>query len=140
MFVPFTAHSELATRLRESEAKMKEMTGYRFKIVEKVGTKLMDILHKANPWAGEQCGRQRCLLCETKRKEGKTNSQDCHKRNCFYMTYCITCTRRQDARIGARYKEMGDRKVKEEKDKAKRFIYVGATGVALREAWSTKTT
>ena len=56
------------------------------------------------------------------------------------VSYCITCTRRQDTRIEARYKEMGDRKVKEEKDKAKRFIYVGATGVALREAWSTKTT
>ena len=49
MFIPYTTHSELATRLRENEDKMQEMTGYSLKIVEKGGTKLVDILHKANP-------------------------------------------------------------------------------------------
>jgi hypothetical protein len=57
MFVPYTSHSELAARLRENEEKMKQMTGYRMKIVEKVGVKLVDILHKSNPWAGEECRR-----------------------------------------------------------------------------------
>ena len=51
MFVPYTAHSELATRLRETEEKLKDMTGYRLKIVEKVGVKLVDIFHKSDPWA-----------------------------------------------------------------------------------------
>ena len=37
MFIPYTAHSELATRMRENEEMMKEMTGYRIKIVEKTG-------------------------------------------------------------------------------------------------------
>ena len=92
MFIPYTAHSELATRMRENEEMMKEMTGYRIKIVEKTGVKLVDMLHRANPWAGEECGRNRCLLCETKKREGKKNSQDCHKRNCVYQTYCRTCT------------------------------------------------
>ena len=64
MFVPYTKHSELALRLRESEEKMEEMTGYRIKIVEKGGTKLVDILHKANPWAGEDYNRPGCLLCK----------------------------------------------------------------------------
>ena len=32
------------------------MTGYRLKIVERGGTKLVDMLHKANPWAGQDCG------------------------------------------------------------------------------------
>ena len=77
MFVPYTKHSELATRLREDEEKMEALTGYRIKIVEKGGTKLVDILHKANPWAGQDCGREGCLLCSTKRESGKTNSQDC---------------------------------------------------------------
>jgi hypothetical protein len=36
MFVPYTKHSELATRLRESE---ESMTGYKLKIVERGGTK-----------------------------------------------------------------------------------------------------
>ena len=49
MLIPYTAHSELATRMRDYEEKMQEMTGYRLKIVEKGGTKLVDILHKANP-------------------------------------------------------------------------------------------
>ena len=57
MFVPFTRHSELAMRLRKNEERMEKQTGYRLKIVEKGGTKLVDILHKANPWAGEDCGR-----------------------------------------------------------------------------------
>ena len=71
MFVPYTKHSELALRLRESEEKMEEMTGYRIKIVEKGGTKLVDILHKANPWAGEDCRRPGCLLCESRKEEGR---------------------------------------------------------------------
>ena len=82
MFVSYTAHSELASRLRESEEQLKQMTGYRIKIVEKVGNKLVDLLHKSDPWAGDNCGRERCLLCETKVKENKVNTQDCHKRNC----------------------------------------------------------
>ena len=62
MFVPYTRHSELALRMRESEEKMQDLTGYRIKIVERGGTKLMDILHKANPWAGSDCRRRGCLM------------------------------------------------------------------------------
>ena len=57
MFVPYTKHSELASRLRDSEETMEKMTGYKLKIVEKGGTKLTDILHKVNPWAGQDCRR-----------------------------------------------------------------------------------
>ena len=57
MFVPYTKHSELAARLRDNEEKMETMTGYKISIVEKGGTKLLDILTKANPWAGEDCKR-----------------------------------------------------------------------------------
>jgi hypothetical protein len=77
IFVPYTAHSELATRLRDNGEQIQSMTRYRLKIVEKVGTKLVDLLHRANP--GEDCKRLRCLLCLTKQDEGKQNSQDCHK-------------------------------------------------------------
>ena len=52
MFVPYTAHSELATRLRESEERLEVMTGFRLKIGEKVGMKLVDVLHKADPTVG----------------------------------------------------------------------------------------
>ena len=66
MFIPYTKHSELAARLRENEQSMETMTGYRIKIVERGGKKLVDILHKANLWAGQECNREGCLLCKTK--------------------------------------------------------------------------
>ena len=113
MFVPYTAHSELANKIRESEASMEKMTGQRLKIVEKVGVKLVDILHKADPWAGQECGRKGCLLCETKAKEGKTNNQDCHTRNVTYKTWCRTCDMRQDKAIEQKYSEEGEKKVAE---------------------------
>ena len=133
MFVPYTKHSELATRLRHNEEKMETMTGYRIKIVEKGGTKLVDILTKANPWAGEDCRRGKCLLCKTKREEGKTNSQDCRKRNCVYETSCLTCTERQDAEVMEKFGEMGKKKVEEERKKIKRYIYIGETNRSMYE-------
>jgi hypothetical protein len=71
MFIPHTKHSELAVRLRQSEERMEELTGYRMKIVEKGGTKLVDILHKSNPWAGENCHRDMYLMCTTKGRARK---------------------------------------------------------------------
>ena len=103
------------------------------KIVEKGGTKLVDMLHKSNPWAGQDCGRARCLLCATKQKEGKKNSQDCTKRNCEYETYCRTCNMRQDDRIEEQYKEMGKKRIDDEKRKARRYIYIGETNRSVYE-------
>jgi hypothetical protein len=129
MFVPFTKHSELANRLRDNEEKMKSMSGYRMKIVERGGSKLVDLLHKANPWAGESCHRDRCLLCNTKKEEGKSNSQDCKKRNCVYETTCLTCKERQDKEIEQRYGADGKKKVEDEKTKTKRYVYIGETNM-----------
>ena len=93
----------------------------------------MVLLHKANPWAGGDCKRLRCLLCLTKQEEGKQNSQDCHKRNCVYQTYCRTCSKKQDREIEVKYKEMGEKRIAEEKRKAKRFIYIGTTNRSVYE-------
>ena len=128
----FTKHSELANRLRDNEEKMESMSGFRMKIVERGGSKLVDMLHKANPWAGEDCQRDRCLLCSTKKDEGKENSQDCKRRNCVYETTCLTCTRRQDLEIEQKYGEEGKKRVEEEKRKAKdSSTLVKRTGVHL---------
>jgi hypothetical protein len=133
MFVPFTKHSELATRLRDNEERMEQMTGYKLKIVERGGTKLVDILHKSNPWAGEDCKRKNCLLCKTKRLEGKKNGQDCRKRNSVYETACLTCRDRQDKEIEERMEGKDAKKIEEEKKKAKRYIYVGETNRSVYE-------
>ena len=73
------------------------------------------------------------MLCETKSKEGKTNTQDCHRRNVTYQTWCRTCTRRQDEAIETKYKEEGEKKVAERKKNAKRFIYIGETNRSVFE-------
>ena len=127
MFIPFTKHSELAIRLRENEEQMEKMSGYRMKIVEKGGTKLVDMLHKANPWAGEECGRRGCLLCATKKELGLTNSQDCKRRNCVYETTCITCNRRQDQETEDKFSKEGKKRIDEEKRRTRRYRYIGET-------------
>ena len=71
MFVPFTPGGELARRLRESEAQLEKQTGYRIKIVERTGTKIEDLLHRSNPWQGQDCEREGCLLCKTKIRTAK---------------------------------------------------------------------
>jgi hypothetical protein len=76
MFVPYTAGSKLAKQLREAEEKLGSLTGYRLKMVEKAGDKLENLLTKSNPWQGQDCGRQKCLLCHTKQKTGKNLGQD----------------------------------------------------------------
>ena len=43
------------------------------------------------------------------------------------MTYCRTCTQRQDQQIEDKYKELGAKRIEEEKKKEKRYIYVGET-------------
>ena len=57
MFIPCTRGGELAKRMREAEEELGKQTGYKIKIVERAGTKIIDLLHKTNPWQGEDCKR-----------------------------------------------------------------------------------
>ena len=57
MFVQYTENSELANRVRNVIAQLKPWTGINFKIVERVGEKLEDLLHKSNPWEDSDCNR-----------------------------------------------------------------------------------
>ena len=79
LFVPFTKGSELARRMREAENTLQYITGYRIQIVERSGQNLEDILTKSDPWQGQDCGRELCLLCKTKQATGKQSTQDCRK-------------------------------------------------------------
>ena len=93
MFCPYTPVSELAKRLREAENDLNKLTGYRMKIVEEAGDKLIDMLRSTNPWKGEHCGRDDCWLCWTKNMTDKDKSQDCTRRSIVYETWCETCLR-----------------------------------------------
>ena len=77
MFVPYTKGGELAKQLRQAEEELGMRTGYKIKIVERTGTKIEDILHKSDPWQGQDCERQGCLICLTKTKTMKKLEQDC---------------------------------------------------------------
>jgi hypothetical protein len=132
MFVPYTVGSELAKRMRDAEEKWKEITGYKLKIVERAGLQLEDILHKADPWQGQDCGRDKCLLCLTKQKTGKHLTQDCYRRSLVYETWCITCHERDK---NAAQMKAGDdkKKLKELTDKSKIYKYIGETNRSIFE-------
>ena len=55
LFCPYTKGSELAKMIRGAENDMEKTTGYKIKVVEESGEKIMDILHTSNPWRGEDC-------------------------------------------------------------------------------------
>ena len=88
---PCTPGGELAKRIRAGEEELRGPTGYVVKVVEKVGSKIIDMVHKTNPWRGEDCERDGCFHCKTKAKTGKLTTQCCKKRNMVYETWCISC-------------------------------------------------
>ena len=61
----------LAKMLRQEEAHLEKVTGYRVKYLEKSGQNLGSQLVRSNPWSCMDCGRLGCLLGETKSKSGK---------------------------------------------------------------------
>ena len=91
MFVPYTVGGELARRLKEVENHLGEQTGVKIKIVEKVGNKLVDMLHQSDPWQGTDCQREHCLPCRTKAKTEKDLRKDCTRRSVVYETWCLNC-------------------------------------------------
>ena len=126
LFVPYTVGSLLAKRLREAEENLLVSTGYKIKIVERSGTKLEDLLHSSDPFKGQDCNRQECMLCETKNYTGKNTSQECSKRNLVYQIYCTTCKERYIEKI--KEDTGGDKKKEQEKIKKMRLHkYVGET-------------
>ena len=105
LFVPYTEGAVLAKKYREYEQQMKGPTGWYLKIVERAGDSLVDLLHRSDPWSGDDCKRKVCLQCQTKLKTGKNLTQDCSKRNCIYETWCISCEERDRNEIEERAAE-----------------------------------
>ena len=131
MFVPYTHGGELARRLREAEMKLEEQTGIRIKIVERTGTQLVDILHRSNPWQGQDCQCEDCLLCKTKMKVEKLKNQDCTKRCLVYETWCLTCEERAIEEIDS--EEEDEEKRKKRKKEIKLYKYICETARSIYE-------
>ena len=56
LFVPHTPNGELAKKMRGAEAQNHQGRRIRFKIVEKGGVTLENLLRRSNPWSAEGCG------------------------------------------------------------------------------------
>ena len=84
LFTRRTPGGRLVRALRAVETKMREVTPFRVKHVERSGRWLKDLLTKSDPWASEACGRTKCHSC----------MQDAKGGNCFRksLVYCTTCT------------------------------------------------
>ena len=99
MFVPNTPYSKLAKELRKLEENLVGVTKNRFKIVERSGVKIQDLITRTNPWKGQDCQRDNCLICFTKQETEKNKNQCCFKRNLIYETRCLTCETRDKNKI-----------------------------------------
>ena len=131
MFVPYTKGGELARRLREVENQLENQTGYRIKIVERTGTRLEDILHRSNPWRGQDCQRTGCLLCRTKVRTEKNQEQDCTQRCIVYATWCITCENKAIEEIDK--EDIEDKEKNKRKKEIKLHMYIGESSRSAYE-------
>ena len=61
-------NGRMEKRLRHTEEVRESLTDWRIKFVDRAGVKIEDLLHKPNPWQGEDCGRAKCMLDMTKIK------------------------------------------------------------------------
>ena len=111
--------------------KLESQTGVRIKIVEKTGIKLVDILHKSDPWKGMNCRRENCLLCKTKKLTEKNTNQDCTQRCITYETWCLTCEAREREKISEEYVE------EEEDERKRRLSKVKHSIVCKNGGWNT---
>ena len=132
MFVPYTPHSSLALELRDLEYGLEKIMGYRLKIVERAGDKLINLLTSSNPWRGKICDRPNCMLCDTKARTGKNLKQDCSKRNLVYETKCETCEKREIEKI-EKDPEKDENMKKKMKEKIKVYKYIGETARSVFE-------
>ena len=131
MFVPFTWDGILVKRLRSSEERMAPLTNWRVKFVERAGVKLQDMLHTSNPWQGEDCGREKCMLDQTKMETGKLKSQSCTRRSVVYETHCESCYERECEEIDQ--KEIDEKSKEQEKKEIKKYIYIGESARSVYE-------
>ena len=89
IFVPHTTQSEQAKRWRTILEIFEKIGSIKLKVVEPTGTKLVDLLHKSDPWSDLDCEREDCLLCNSSNSEQRKGL--CKRRNVVYQTYCLSC-------------------------------------------------
>ena len=66
-FVPHTTDSEQVKRIREKLKSFEEVSSIIVRIVERTREKLVNLLHKSNPWEAVNCKREDCMFCTNKK-------------------------------------------------------------------------
>ena len=116
--VPATPNSELAKRLRK---KCEQQKVVRFRIVERGGITLNNMLQNSNPTASKECGKEDCFM--DNQPEG---ARKCHKSNVLYEWTCRVCgdtyTGETSRNFYARAKEHLEKSKKSENDDLDSFI------------------
>ena len=79
VFIPATKNSYLLQKMKAEEDRMGNITWWKFKLVERSGVLLKELLTKANPWDTSPCGRKKCLACPMAKKP-----LNCKRRNLMY--------------------------------------------------------
>ena len=99
LFVPHTEKSELAKQIREKLKALETVSSLRVKVIERTGEKIVDSLHKSNPWENVDCEREHCLFCggEESKMRGK-----CKQRGVVYETRCMLCDPGGEERVEER--------------------------------------
>ena len=131
MFCPYTVRGELAKQLRQGKEDLHKLTGYRLKVVEQVGDKILDKLHTANPWRGRPCEREDCWPCRTKEWTEKDAKKDCSKRSLVYETWCQTCYMKDVEEI--RETEESEEEANKKIEKIRLHKYIGETARSAYE-------
>ena len=86
IIVPATPNGELMKMLREV-AELEKVDGMQFKILEKGGTRVKNILQKSNPLETPGCSDKQCLACSEERGKGG----NCRRSNVNYSVGCQLC-------------------------------------------------
>ena len=71
LFVPATADGRLIRKLKEVDDMLGELVRWKFKIVERGGRSLKELLTRSNIYSKDHCGRV-CKACDHQKKP-----QDC---------------------------------------------------------------
>ena len=144
LFVPYTEMSTLAKRIRNRLKVYEELSDISMRVVEKTGERVMDTLHRSNPWENNKCGRVDCRICESPEEKiwGK-----CRHRNVVYETQCMTCYNEKSSKERKEVREekeptmeeSGEKRKREEENREMKIIkkkivkYVGETARSCYE-------
>ena len=94
LFLPYTNNSELAKRVKEKLKQLEDLSSLRIRVVERTGEKLVDCLHKSNPWIATDCEREGCQFCGDEKTKGK-----CKSTGIVYEIECITCKKKIEGQL-----------------------------------------